>query len=130
MAALVGSGSSIVDNFHQGGMGLLVDMERGCLSGNGFTKKLAESEVSVTGVRFDGFPIPYWDEVKAMIIEGAIATPEVYFIGWDIAIGVDGPLVVEANCGSGWDITQVVAQHGQKDLLQGMLDEVEAHGKA
>ncbi len=108
--ARVGSGSSIVDNFHQGGMGLLVDMERGCLSGNGFTKKLEESEVSVTGVRFDGFPIPYWDEVKAMIIEGAIATPEVYFIGWDIAIGVDGPLVVEANCGSGWDITQVVAQ--------------------
>lgn len=124
--ARVGSGASIMDNFHQGGMGILVDVERGCLVGNGFDKKVNESPVSVTGIAFDGYPIPFWDEVKAMVLEAALVNEDVKLIGWDVAIATDGPLVIEANRGPGWDITQVVAQRGQKDLLNEMLREVGA----
>ena len=124
--ARVGSGATIMDNFHQGGMGVLVDTERGCLVGNGFDKKVNESPVSPTGVVFDGYPIPYWDEVVEMVCEAALVNQGVKLIGWDVALAKDGPLLIEANRGPGWDVTQVPAQHGQKDLLNEMLREVGA----
>lgn len=124
--ARVGSGASIMDNFHQGGMGVRVDLERGCLAGNGFDKKVNESPVSVTGVAFDGFPIPYWDEVKEMVLEAALVNTDVKLIGWDVAIAKDGPLLIEGNRGPGWDVTQVPEQHGQKALLNEMLREIGA----
>ena len=115
-----------MDNFHQGGMGVLIDMDRGCLVGNGFDKKVNESPTSVTGVVFDGYPIPYWDEVKEMVCEAALVNQGVNLIGWDVALSVDGPLIIEANRGPGWDVTQVPAKHGQKALLNEMLREVGA----
>lgn len=124
--ARVGSGASIMDNFHQGGMGVLIDMDRGCLVGNGFDKKVNESPTSVTGVVFDGYPIPYWDEVKEMVCEAALVNQGVNLIGWDVALSIDGPLIIEANRGPGWDVTQVPAKHGQKALLNEMLREVGA----
>jgi len=124
--ARVGSGATIMDNFHQGGMGVLIDLDRGCLVGNGFDKKVNESPTSVTGVTFDGYPIPYWDEVKEMVCEAALVNQGVALIGWDVAIAKDGPLIIEANRGPGWDVTQVPAKHGQKDLLNEMLREIGA----
>ena len=124
--ARVGSGASIMDNFHQGGMGVLIDMDRGCLVGNGFDKKVNESPTSVTGVTFDGYPIPYWDEVKEMCCEAALINQGVNLIGWDVALSVNGPLIIEANRGPGWDVTQVPAKCGQKALLNEMLREVGA----
>ena len=123
---ILGSGATIMDNFHQGGMGVLVDTERGCLVGNGFDKKVNESPVSPTGVVFDGYPIPYWDEVVEMVCEAALVNQGVKLIGWDVALAQDGPLLIEANRGPGWDVTQVPAQHGQKELLNEMLREVGA----
>ena len=94
--------------------------------GNGFDKKVNESPVSPTGVTFDGYPIPYWDDVVKMVCEAALVNQGVKLIGWDVALAKDGPLLIEANRGPGWDVTQVPAQHGQKDLLNEMLREVGA----
>jgi glutathione synthase/RimK-type ligase-like ATP-grasp enzyme len=128
--ARIGAGTAIVDNFHQGGKGVRIDTEKGCLVGNGISKKLEESELSVTGIRFDGFEIPYWDKVVEMVCKGAVNTPDMYLIGWDVALAKDGPLIIEANSGSGWDVTQVTALKGQKDLFDWMLDEVAKSKKA
>lgn len=124
--ARVGSGASIMDNFHQGGVGVLVNMDRGILMGNGFDKKCEEHETSVTGVRFDGFEIPFWEETKAMVLEGAHVNEGVNLVGWDVAITPNGPLVIEANRGAGWDVVQVPAKRGMKKLLNEMLEEVAA----
>lgn len=124
--ARVGSGATIMDNFHQGGVGVLVNMDRGVLMGNGFDKKCEEHETSVAGVRFDGFEIPYWEEAKAMVLEGAHVNEGVHLVGWDVAIAPDGPLVIEANRGAGWDVVQVPAKRGMKKLLNEMLEEVGA----
>ncbi len=122
--ARIGSGTSIMDNFHQGGVGVLVNMDRGVLMGNGFDKKCVEHEFSVTGVRFDGFKIPFWEEAKAMVLKGAHVNEGVNLVGWDVALTPDGPLVIEANRGPGWDVVQVPAKRGMKSLLNEMLEEV------
>ncbi len=125
-AARVGSGVSIADNFHLGGAAVLVDLERGCLVGNAIDKKLNESELTKTGIRLDGFPIPYWEEVKKMVLEAALVNDEIHLVGWDVAIGKDGPLVVEGNRSSSFDIIQVPPKKGQRPLLDNLIAEIKA----
>lgn len=129
-AARVGSGKSIADNFHLGGSAVLVDVEKGTLVGNAIDKKLNEHEFSTTGIRFDGYPIPYWEEVKKMVLEAALVNDEIHLVGWDVAIGKDGPLVIEGNRSSSFDIIQVPPKKGQRPMLDQLLKEIkEAEGK-
>lgn len=123
-AARVGSGVSIADNFHLGGSAVLVDVEKGTLVGNAIDKKLNEKECSVTGIRFDGYPIPYWNEVKQMVLEAALVNDEIHLVGWDVAIGKDGPLVIEGNRSSSFDIIQVPPKKGAKAMLDELLEEI------
>ena len=123
-AARVGSGKSIADNFHLGGSAVLVDVDRGVLVGNAIDKKLNEHEYSTTGIKFDGYPIPYWEDVKKMVLEAALVNDEIHLVGWDVAIGKDGPLVIEGNRSSSFDIIQIPPKKGQKALLDSVVNEV------
>ena len=122
-------GKTIADNFHQGGKGVLVDIETGKLKGNGIDKKLDESENSITGIKFDGFQIPYWEEIKDMVLEAALVNDKVNIVGWDIAISKDGPLIIEGNRGPGFDLVQILLKKGTKYMLDDILDEVKKSDK-
>ena len=124
-ATRVGSGTSVADNFHMGGSAALIDMETGKLTGNGLDKKLNEHECSATGIRYEGYEVPYWEEIKALCLEAALVNDQIHFIGWDVAITPDGPLLIEGNRGSGFDLPQVLAKRGMKDMLEGLVAKVE-----
>ncbi len=129
--ARVGNGSNITDNFSHGGMGVMVDMERGVLKGSGVDKKLNESPCSVTGVAFDGFPIPYWKEIQDMVLEAALVDERVHMVGWDVAITPEGPLLIEGNRSPGFDVVQVVMRRGAKYMVEDALKKVRAsHARA
>ena len=125
-AARIGSGKGIADNFHMGGSAVLIDMETGRLTGNGFDKKLNEHEFSATGIRYDGYEIPYFEEIKQMCLEAALVNDQIHFIGWDVAITPNGPLLIEGNRGSGFDLPQVLAKRGLKDMLDALIAKVDA----
>ena len=120
-AARIGSGKSIADNFHQGGMAVLIDRDKGVLTGNGFDKKLNESPKSISGVTFDGTKVPYWHEIEAMVLEAANVNPNIHMVGWDVAITPDGPLIVEGNRGPGFDLVQILLKKGAKYMLDDVL---------
>lgn len=122
--ARIGSGKTIADNFHQGGQGVLVDLDKGTLVGNGFDKNLKESEYSITNIKFDGFKIPYWEDIKAMVKEAALINTNIHIIGWDIAISKNGPLIIEGNRGPGFDLVQVLLKKGTKYMLQDLQKEL------
>lgn len=122
--ARIGSGVSIADNFHLGGYGVQVDVENGTLVGKAIDKKLNEREYSTTGILFDGYPIPYWEEVKKMVLEAALVNDEIHLVGWDVAIGKDGPLVIEGNRSSAFDLVQVVPKRGAKKMLDDLVNKV------
>lgn len=87
------------DNFATGGIAVPIDMDTGIL-GQGITKELAIERISVhpdTGVAFSGFRIPFWDQATALCRRAHEAFPAYAFIGWDIAIDEDGPILVEGN---------------------------------
>lgn len=126
----VGSGKGVADNFHMGGSAVLIDMEKGILVGNSYDKDLNESECSATGIRYDGYPVPYWEEIKQMVLEAALVNDEIHLVGWDVAVGKDGPLIIEGNRGSAFDLTQIVMKKGTKYMLDDLLKEVKKSKKA
>lgn len=124
--ARFGSGKSFADNFHQGGCGVLVDMETGKLSGKAINKLRQELDCSATGIPFDGCPVPYWEEIKAMVLEAALVCDDIHLVGWDVAICEDGPMIVEGNRGSGFDLIQMTMHKGTKYMLEDLLKKVRA----
>ena len=126
----VGNGSRDVDNFHSGGMGILVDEETGVLIGQGIDKDLNHFSCHpVTKVKFDGYQLPFWDEIKKMVLEASLIEPRIMVIGWDVAITPDGPVFVEANRRPGFDMPQVLYKRGRKDLITAALSELKARNK-
>ena len=52
----------------------------------------------LTGLEFNKIKkIPYVKESFEMVKEAALLIPEIRYIGWDVAITEDGPVVIEAN---------------------------------
>lgn len=54
-----------------------------------------------TGTVFKDITIPYWEEVKTMVIDAASYITELAYIGWDVAITPKGPVIIEGNAISG-----------------------------
>lgn len=123
----IGSSDAIVDNFHSGGVGVLVDIEKGCLVGKAINKANEVSEVTPrTKVKVDGYKIPMWDEVKKMALEAALVNDKVNIVGWDVALSDKGPLLIEGNRGPGWDLPQVLINRGVRKELEQIAKEVKS----
>lgn len=101
-----------------------MDIKAGKLVGNGIDKKLNESEKSITNIKFDGFQIPYWEEIKEMVLKAALVNDKVNLVGWDVAISKNGPLIIEGNRGPGFDLVQILLKKGTKYMLDDLLQEV------
>lgn len=41
--------------------------------------------------------IPFWEEVSEIVTKAHCLIPNLRYIGWDIAITDDGPVIIEAN---------------------------------
>lgn len=128
-AARIGSGICLADNFHQGGMGVLIDLEKGILIGPGINKRLERFDNHpVTNEKIDGYVIPYWEEIKKMTLEAALVNDSVNIVGWDVAITEDGPIIIEGNRGPGWDLVQVLLNKGTKYMMEDLKREMKANG--
>lgn len=123
--ARIGSTDAIVDNFHSGGVGVLVDVEKGCLVGKAINKANVESDVTPrTKIKVDGYKIPMWNEVKKLALEAALVNDKVNIVGWDVALSNKGPLLIEGNRGPGWDLPQVLLNRGVRKELEQIEKEV------
>lgn len=50
-----------------------------------------------TGFIFKDYQLPFWSEIKQLVIDTAKKFPELSFVGWDIAISEEGPVIIEGN---------------------------------
>ena len=64
-----------------------------------------------------------------MVLEAALVNDEIHLVGWDVAIGKNGPLVVEGNRSSSFDLSQVPPKKGARDMLDGLIAEIKAAEK-
>ena len=116
-------GTASVDNFHQGGMACLVDIETGKLVGQAFNKNLEYFKYHpLTEIKFDGFQIPNWDKVKKLVLEAALVNQNIHVVGWDVAVTEDGATFIEGNRRPGFDLVQVLSKRGRKDIMRHCLN--------
>jgi len=102
----IGYGKSI-DNFDAGGLSAKVDIE----SGKVITAAVLKDPFSsieferhpITNTPILGIQIPFWSDVKEIIHNASLELEDVRTVGWDIAITVNGPTLIEGN--DNWDKT-------------------------
>lgn len=95
----LGRRGRMTDNWQQGGVAVPVS-EDGRLTVGFLKPKHGGASVSAhpdTGVRLDGRHLPRYAEAVEVCRRGALAFPAVRWIGWDVLLSGDGPVVLEAN---------------------------------
>lgn len=126
MGLRVGNGVNPVDNFHAQGMGVAIDMETGKLTGNAIDKDNVEfTHHPTTGVQFDGFQLPCFEEVKDLVLRAALESDKILVVGWDVALSDKGPVIIEGNRRPGFDLVQVLADRGRIDIMEDVLSSLE-----
>lgn len=105
-ALRVGGIGAYIDNIHAGGCAFHVDVETGIVLSAGRGLQGEYCIFSPTGIVVPGMQIPHWDKVKREIVEAAKVCPEARFVGWDVAITDNGPVIIEANNASSGTVFQ------------------------
>lgn len=103
-ALRMGARGRSTDNWAGGGVLAAIDRERGTLRGPGYMKpafgRIVERHPD-TEVLLDGLEIPYFQAAVETVRSLHAHLPGIHSVGWDIAIGESGPLVIEGN--DDWD---------------------------
>ena len=96
-----GAGTGVVDNFSAGGLVAEVDVDSGRMSaaavigpGNVLTFRPDHPD---TGAEIEGITIPHWEEAKELVVRICADLPQLDYVGWDVAITADGPVIIEGN---------------------------------
>lgn len=93
----IGNGG-VVDNFSSGGMYAYVD-ENGYV----YTEAIDREdnifyEHPISKHKIVGFKVPMFKEAVELVKEAGKVVPDVRYVGWDVAIGENGPVLIEGNC--------------------------------
>lgn len=122
-AMRIGNGINNVDNFHQGGMGCKIDLEKGILIGDAIDKDLNHYDVHPKSkVKFDGFVLPNWEKAKKLVLDASLVNNNIHMVGWDVALTDEGATLIEGNRRPGFDLIQVLSKRGRKDIMRHCLD--------
>lgn len=121
-----GNGEGCTDNFHHFGIAALIDVKTGIVSTSGVDKNNHRYVIHPrTKKKIVGFEIPYWDKIIRTVTAASKITPEVRYVGWDVAIQQDGRIcIIEGNCASDPDITQMPDQTGKWRMYKKILDKL------
>ena len=111
----IGSGNKDVDNITSGGMYILLD-EKGKSISKAFCDKTAlyYDKHPVSGVSLTDFAVPMHDEAVALCIKAADVVPQIGYVGWDVAVTENGPVLIEGNVLPGYDMCQNTNLSGKK----------------
>lgn len=114
-----------IDNYSAGNLAAEINRETGVVITGGIRKRSSCDRYHdfhpVTGVPILGFTIPFWEEVKTMILEASLVVPQVRSIGWDIAITDQGPVIIEGNSKWNKDTWQIPAGKGKLEMIKKYL---------
>jgi putative polysaccharide biosynthesis protein len=126
----IGINNAYLDNVSSGGVFCGINFEKGTLKPVVFSnfshgKGVAYTEHPNTGVKFDGFQIPFYKEARKLAEEAAQLVPQIRLIGWDIAIQPDGPVIIEGNNHPGITYSEI-SQNGFRNnpVFMELYDEI------
>ena len=102
-----GCGGRRVDNLESGGLFCPIDQKAGTICGPGHTSDLRVLDHHPdTGIPLVGYQIPFVKEAVDLCLKAALVEPRMRYIGWDVCITPNGPVIVEGNDYPGYDFWQ------------------------
>ncbi len=111
-------GRNAADNYWRGNMLAAIDPDTGrierVVKGTGFQQTFPTTHPD-TGQQLIGAVLPLWPEVKRLALEAALALPRIRLQAWDIAIGAEGPVIIECNAGGDFSAPQLAWGKGMLD---------------
>jgi len=99
-ALRIGAGGD-VDNFSGGGMYTMLSPEGTALYPAFDDANATHGIHPLTGVPIVGFEVPLFAEAIEAVKAAAQRIPEVPYVGWDVAIAPDRPVLIEGNYNTG-----------------------------
>ncbi|SEL11107.1 Sugar-transfer associated ATP-grasp [Roseovarius nanhaiticus] len=129
------SPKAMSDNFWQDGsmlswLNVVTGQVERCVTGGGSDQK----EISihpVSGKDLLQMRMPHWAEATDLVKKAHALFPVNGCLGWDVAIGKDGPLIVECNTNPGHDFYQIGTGRGALNPeMQAVFSRVIARNKA
>lgn len=110
------AGPNIADNFWRSGNLLAaIDRPTGALSriveGTGPEQREIEAHPD-TQQRLLGLRLPHWQKVLDQCLDYALVFSKLRYQSWDVAIGADGPIMIEVNTGASFMLSQVATGEG------------------
>ena len=97
------------------GMHSPIDIDTGIItqkfhSGN-VTTDITYDTHPTTGAVLKDFEVPLFKEATEMILEAAMEVPELRYVGWDVAVTNEGPVIIEGNNYTSYEYMQLPDQN-------------------
>jgi len=104
------------DNFWQSGsLVCMIDRETGriesCRQGTGVDTRYVDTH-PVTGAQIVGQHLPFFEDAKALAVQAHNLMPQFGVLGFDVALGPDGAVIIECNNNPAHLIYQIAADEG------------------
>lgn len=95
----IGRSGAVVDNQSSGGIVCPIEHSSGKLrkTQSGTPERQTYAQHPDHGALIEGVELPFWSESQALAVRAMNAFPHMNFCGLDIAIGQNGPVIVELN---------------------------------
>lgn len=103
--------------FYQGGLSVSVGRDgttQSAVQRNASGTKAVFTRHPDSGSQLVGVRIPYWDETVAMLFDFHREVPAFDFVGWDVLLGPEGPVVIEGNHNPG--LRTLLVHHDLSEL--------------
>ena len=126
--ARFGRSGNVVDNFHGGGVGAIVDIESGIITSEAIDRNHCRKSVHPdSNLAIKGFKYPEWEKIKKAVCDAALlVVPHVRHIGWDVALNSNGEVeLVEGNFWPNFDVLQSPDQIGRRHRYHETIKELE-----
>ncbi|WP_455438286.1 sugar-transfer associated ATP-grasp domain-containing protein [Hungatella hathewayi] len=94
----LGRNHAKITNSFQGALFGLINLETGIVTTDlcSYSDELFKEHPD-TGFVARGFQVPYWKEILELTAKAAAVVPQVGYVGWDVAIAQNGPVLIEGN---------------------------------
>ncbi|NNF03162.1 MAG: hypothetical protein HKN17_01745 [Rhodothermales bacterium] len=104
-------GESISSNFSGGNLGAPIDLDTGELGSARYkdsgTIMNDHASHPDSGSRISGFRLPDWKSAVDLVMRAHATLNDLPFVGWDVALTADGPVLIEGNQGFGSESPQL-----------------------
>ncbi len=112
------AGGNVADNFWRGNILAALDLETGAITRAIQGTGLDQVELDVhpdTGAKLIGARVPHWQRLIETALLGAEILDTMPLLGWDIAPGRDGPILIETNNTPDFRLVQMAEGRGAYD---------------